>query len=413
MTKNLCNIWFKICEICVLSFQPLTSTKGYVRNYKLFLQNEPKSRKVKFNVNKVLTMDYEQMDTWSSGKNEPKTNPNEPNTKPNKANFSANIMLSDVLNINRFTPRNGQGNSRPDPLKPDCFCYLCRLNLIMMDRRIIINADDFGLCDGVNEAVARAHSDGILTSATIMVNMPAAEKAVKIAKKLPSLGVGVHLNLNEGQPISKDPGIDRLLDSDGQFAHSPLKLSLLSLAGHKIREAIRTELAAQIQWVIDHGLKPTHLDSHKHIHSFPALFSIVCQSARRFQISAIRWTFEPKELSRIPWPMTSEEGRIRAIKVRIMAKINRMQNKDFLKNDVLLGIAHTGRIDVNFFKAVTLYNSAATVEVMTHPGFIDGLDADKTRLLHQRKVELDALCSEKTRQYFKDAGIKLVHYGQL
>ncbi|MGB2807425.1 MAG: ChbG/HpnK family deacetylase [Sedimentisphaerales bacterium] len=353
------------------------------------------------------------MDTWSSGKNEPKTNPNEPNTKPNKANFSANIMLSDVLNINRFTPRNGQGNSRPDPLKPDCFCYLCRLNLIMMDRRIIINADDFGLCDGVNEAVARAHSDGILTSATIMVNMPAAEKAVKIAKKLPSLGVGVHLNLNEGQPISKDPGIDRLLDSDGQFAHSPLKLSLLSLAGHKIREAIRTELAAQIQWVIDHGLKPTHLDSHKHIHSFPALFSIVCQSARRFQISAIRWTFEPKELSRIPWPMTSEEGRIRAIKVRIMAKINRMQNKDFLKNDVLLGIAHTGRIDVNFFKAVTLYNSAATVEVMTHPGFIDGLDADKTRLLHQRKVELDALCSEKTRQYFKDAGIKLVHYGQL
>ncbi len=74
----------------------------------------------------------------------------------------------------------------------------------MMDRRIIINADDFGLCDGVNEAVAQAHSDGILTSATIMVNMPAAEKAVKIAKKLPSLGIGVHLNLTEGRPISKD-----------------------------------------------------------------------------------------------------------------------------------------------------------------------------------------------------------------
>ncbi|MHC4086870.1 MAG: carbohydrate deacetylase, partial [Planctomycetota bacterium] len=168
-----------------------------------------------------------------------------------------------------------------------------------MDRRIIINADDFGLCDGINEAVARAHSDGILTSATIMVNMPAAEKAVKIAKKLPSLGVGVHLNLTEGWPISKDPCISRLLDSDGQFAHSPFKLSLLSLAGNKIREAIRTELAAQIQWVIDHGLKPTHLDSHNHIHSFPALFSIVCQSARSFQIPAIRWTFEPKELSRI------------------------------------------------------------------------------------------------------------------
>ncbi|MDH4241171.1 MAG: ChbG/HpnK family deacetylase, partial [Phycisphaerae bacterium] len=330
-----------------------------------------------------------------------------------KPNFRGVKMLSDILNINRFNPRNERRNSRPAPLKPDCFCYLCRLKLLLMDRRIIINADDFGLCDGINEAVARAHSDGILTSATIMVNMPAAEKAVKIAKKLPSLGVGVHLNLTEGRPISKDACIDGLLGSDGQFAHSPLKLSLLSLAGHKIREAIRTELAAQIQWVIDHGLKPTHLDSHKHIHSFPALFSIVCQSARRFKIPAIRWTFEPKELSRIPWPMTSEDGRIRAQKVRIMARINRMQNKDFLKIDALLGIAHTGKIDVNFLKAVTLYNSEATVEVMTHPGFADGLDADKTRLLNQRKVEMDALCSEKTRQYFKDANIKLVHYGQL
>jgi len=388
-------------------------------------QNEPNFKKAKMNVTSIITKAYKNISNWAICENEPKTNPilsrrslwrsrNKANAcPPSLWRDRANIMLSDVLNINRFTQRNKRGNSRPYTLKPDCFCYLCRLNLIMMDRRIIINADDFGLCDGVNEAVAQAHSDGILTSATIMVNMPAAEKAVKIAKKLPTLGVGVHLNLNEGQPISKDPGIDRLLDSDGQFAHSPLKLSLLSLAGHKIREAIRTELAAQIQWVIDHGLKPTHLDSHKHIHSFPALFSIVCQSARRFQIPAIRWTFEPKELSRIPWPMTSEEGRIRAIKVRIMAKINRMQNKDFLKNDALLGIAHTGKIDVNFFKAVTLYNSTATVEVMTHPGFIDGLDADKTRLLHQRKVELDALCSEKTRQYFKDAGIKLVHYGQL
>lgn len=282
-----------------------------------------------------------------------------------------------------------------------------------MDRRVIINADDFGLCDGVNKAVAQAHTDGVLTSATIMANMPAADEAVKIAKKLPNLGIGVHLNLTEGRPLSKDTSIDRLLDTDGQFTSSLFKLSLFSLAGHKIREAIRAELAAQIQWVIDNGLKPTHLDSHKHIHTFPPLFSIVCQLAGRFQIPAIRWPFEPKELFQIPWPLTSEDGRKRAQKIRIMAKINRVQNPDFLKTDVFLGIAHTGKIDVNFFKAVALYNSAATVEVMTHPGFIDGLDPAKTRLLHQRKVELEALCSRKTKQYFEDAGVKLVHYGKL
>ena len=282
-----------------------------------------------------------------------------------------------------------------------------------MDRRVIINADDFGLCNGVNKAVAQANTDGVLTSATIMANMPAAHKAVKMAKKLPNLGIGVHLNLTEGRPLSKDTSIDWLLDADGQFACSPAKLSLLSLAGHKIREAIRAELAAQIQWVIDNGLKPTHLDSHKHIHTFPQLFSIVCRLAGRFQIPAIRWPFEPKELSRIPWPLTGADGRKRAQKIRIMARINRVQNPDFLKTDVLLGIAHTGKIDVNFFKAVALYNSAATTEVMTHPGFADGLDPGKTRLLHQRKVELEALCSRKTKQYFEDAGVKLVHYGKL
>lgn len=282
-----------------------------------------------------------------------------------------------------------------------------------MDKRIIINADDFGLCAGVNKAVAQAHTNGVLTSTTIMANMPAAEEAVKIAKQLPSLGVGVHLNLFEGRPVSKDSCIDRLLDADGQFALSPSKLSLLSMGRHKIRNAIRTELASQIQWVIDNGLTPTHLDSHKHIHSFPSIFPIVCELARQFKITAIRFTYEPKQLSRAPWPLPSEGGRKRARKARTTAKINRMQNANFLKTDALLGVAHLGKINVNFFRAVTLYNPAATAEVMTHPGLADSAEPDKTRRLHQRKVELEALCSEKTMQYFKDANIKLVHYGQL
>jgi hopanoid biosynthesis associated protein HpnK len=282
-----------------------------------------------------------------------------------------------------------------------------------MDKRLVINADDFGLCSGVNKAIAQAHTDGVLTSTTIMANMPAADEAVEIAKQLPGLGVGVHLNLSEGRAVSKDAGVDCLLDSDGQFAYPPFRLSLLSTVIHKIRKAIRAELAAQIQWVIDKGLTPTHLDSHKHIHSFPPIFPIVCKLARQFEISAIRFTFEPKQLSRMPWPLLSEGGKKRARLIRTMAKINHIQNSGLLKTDALLGIAHTGKIDVNFFKAVSLYNPARTAEVMTHPGLPDGLDPAKTRLVKQRKVELDALCSERTKQYLKDAGIKPVHYGQL
>jgi hopanoid biosynthesis associated protein HpnK len=282
-----------------------------------------------------------------------------------------------------------------------------------MDKRIIINADDFGLCEPVNKAVAQAHTAGVLTSATIMANMPAADEAVKIAKKLPALGVGVHLNLSEGAPVSKDSSIACLLNSDGEFALSAFKLSVLSIGGHKIRNAIRTELAAQIQWVLDKGLAPTHLDSHKHIHSLPPIFPIVCELARRFKIGAIRFTFEPKELCRMPWPLPAEGGRQNAARTRIMAKINRLQDSRFLKTDALLGIAHKGKLDVSFFKALTLYASAQTAEVMTHPGLADTAGPDETKLQHQQRLELEALCSERTKQYFTDSAIKLLHYGNL
>lgn len=83
------------------------------------------------------------------------------------------------------------------------------------------------------------------------------------------------------------------------------------------------------------------------------------------------------------------------------------------KINCFLGITHTDKIDVVFFEAVTLYNSTEIVEVMTHPGYIGGLHVDRTRLIEQRKLELDALCGDKTKQYFKAARIELIHYGQL
>jgi hopanoid biosynthesis associated protein HpnK len=282
-----------------------------------------------------------------------------------------------------------------------------------MDRRIVINADDFGLSEAVNSAVDRAHTEGVLTSATIMANMPAADEAVKIAKKLPGLGVGVHLNLSEGKPLSEDSSVDSLLNSNGEFTLSPFKLSVLSIAGHNIRNAIRTELTAQIQWLLDKGLTPTHLDSHYHVHTLPTIFPIVCDLARRFEIPAVRYTFEPKDICRMPWPLPAEHGRQNAARARLMAKINRIQNSRFLRTDALFGIAHKGKLDVSFFKAVALYSSAQTAEVMTHPGLADAPGPQETKLQHQQRIELEALCSQRTKQHFDDAKIKLTHYANL
>jgi predicted glycoside hydrolase/deacetylase ChbG (UPF0249 family) len=282
-----------------------------------------------------------------------------------------------------------------------------------MEHRLIINADDFGLCESVNKGIVEAHTKGILTSTTLMTNMPAAEQAVDLAKNLHTLGVGVHLNLTAGKPLCQDNTVKLILDSQGHFALSPGKLALASLITGKVRTAIETELASQIQWLIDKSIKPTHLDSHKHIHSFPAIFPIVCRLAKRFGISAIRYTFEPKQVSQLPWPVTDRESRKRASLVRTMAKINHWQNPLFFKTDALLGVNHVGKINTVFMRAVSLYNIASTAELMTHPGYAYDLDATRTRLVKQREVEIEALCSEKTKKFFKDTGIKLIHYGQL
>jgi len=282
-----------------------------------------------------------------------------------------------------------------------------------MERLLIINADDFGLCESVNKGIIEAHTNGVLTSTTIMTNMPHAGQAVEMAKKIPSLGLGVHLNLTAGKPLCRDTTVKLILDSQGYFALSPGKLALASLINGKVRTAIETELALQIQWLIDIGIKPTHLDSHKHIHCFPSIFPIVCRLAKRFSVPAIRYAFEPKQVSRLPWPLTDRESRKRAAILRTISKINGWQNSSFFKTDCLLGVNHVGKINTVFLRAVSLYNNNQIVEVMTHPGYTYDLDASKTRLVNQRKLELEALCSEKTKQSFKEAGVKLINYGQL
>ncbi len=280
-----------------------------------------------------------------------------------------------------------------------------------MEKYVIINADDFGMRKEVNEAVRKAHTEGVLTSASIMINMGAAEEAVAMAKELPGLGVGVHLNLSKARPICKKPTVKCLLSRDGEFGLSKLKLFVLSIYSDEVRRAALAELGAQIQWLVDRGIQPTHLDSHYHIHSFPGLFSIVCRLASRFKIGAIRWVYEPGQVSGKPWPMSSDAGKGKARFYRALASINRFQNKDFLKNGAFLGIAHSGRIDVNFFKAAALYNYAAVTEVMTHPAVNSDAFDSQTGL--QREAELKGLCDDRAKRQFSESGIKLVHYGQL
>lgn len=282
-----------------------------------------------------------------------------------------------------------------------------------MTKRLIINADDFGLSDSVNSAVLSGHKDGILTSATIMTNMPDAEEAVEIAKGLPRLGVGVHLNLFKGRPLCRDSQTKYIVNKNGEFKYNQKVLSLMSLISHNFRKALKAELAQQIQWLIDKGIRPTHLDSHKHIHCFPAIYSLVCELARQFKVNAIRWCYEPKEVGSVPWPLSNCDYRKKNATLRKWAKINRFQEKEFIKTEAFYGSSHLGKIDVSLIKALSLYNRAPTAELMTHPATEDEPQRPYRVIELSRKAELEALCDDRSKKYIRDAKIELVHYGQL
>lgn len=282
-----------------------------------------------------------------------------------------------------------------------------------MTKRLIVNADDFGLSRSVNEAVFQAHKNGILTSTTIMMNMPAADDAVKIAQSLPKLGVGVHLNLSKGKRLSKDRCTEYLVDDNGEFKYSPVRLAAMSMVFHSVRKAIRTELAEQIQKLINSGIIPTHLDSHKHLHCYPPIYSIVCDLARIFKIKAVRWCYEPKEVSAAPWPLSGADCRRQAALIRKMAKINRFQENYFIKTDAFFGLAHLGKIDVSFLKSLSLYGGSSTAELMCHPATEDEPQKPFRAIELARRTEMEALCDERVKKYFTEAGFELINYSRI
>lgn len=143
-------------------------------------------------------------------------------------------------------------------------------------KTLIVNADDFGLCDGVNAAVIDAYHAGVLSSTTLLVNGRAARAAADLALQHPGLGVGLHFNLTLGQPSAEPREVAGLLAADGEFlARGELARRLLR--GSASTTQIARELDAQLAAFAALGLEPTHIDSHQHVHAFPPVFDVLAR----------------------------------------------------------------------------------------------------------------------------------------
>jgi len=164
-----------------------------------------------------------------------------------------------------------------------------------MPARLILNADDFGLTPGINRAIAELHSAGALTSATLMANGPAFDDAVRIAHAQPSLGIGCHIVLTDGIPISPPETIPTLLGHDRKtFRPSLTNFFAAVLLGKVSGEDIFREAQAQINRIQEQGISLTHLDTHKHTHILTRVARPLLAAAERSGIRAIRNPFEPR-----------------------------------------------------------------------------------------------------------------------
>ncbi|HSB08379.1 MAG TPA: ChbG/HpnK family deacetylase [Blastocatellia bacterium] len=283
-------------------------------------------------------------------------------------------------------------------------------------KKLIVNADDFGFTTGVNAGIVRAFKEGIVTSATIMANGEAFDDAVDLALSNPGLGVGCHLALVGGRPITRADEVPSLVDNQG-FLPRTLSQLLSRLARGSVRpDEIVRELRAQVGRMVSAGVTPTHLDSHKHSHVHPQIMRAVAAIANEFGINCVRNPFEKvfsrgtvSTLTHVKQTVLSAAVAPGAIWFKRLA-----QEHGLKTTDRFFGVKVTGLLDSAAIRSIMESLIDGTAELMCHPGLYDAeLEHSPTRLKRQRQHELEALIDPGVKELAAARGISLISYREL
>lgn len=284
-------------------------------------------------------------------------------------------------------------------------------------RRLIVNADDFGLTSGVNRAIVEGNRSGIVTSATLMANAKATELAIDLAKSQPSLKTGCHVVLIDGVPLTAN--LSSLTESSQRFRSSLKQFAFAAVRGQIAADEIQREVEAQIRKLQSRGITLTHLDSHKHTHMFPHILRPLVRAAKACGVRAVRNPFEPMRC----WPAGMVFGSpglwLRSAGVMTFqmfaAEFRRlMKEEGMVSTDGTVGIAVTGLLNPKKLLQILEALPDGTWELVCHPGYSDSdLQAAGTRLTQSREIELSALTSADTRKALADHQIELISYADL
>ena len=280
-------------------------------------------------------------------------------------------------------------------------------------RRLIVNADDFGLHEAVNRGILAAHTAGIVSSASLMAGGAAFDEAVRLAGECPRLGVGVHLTLVGANSVLPVAEVSSLVDETGSFYRS-YPLFIKRLLRGKIRLAeVERELAAQIDRIRMAGIQPSHLDSHQHLHVLPGIGGIVLDLARRFSIRAIRIPAEPVTfIGATPATVGRLAGRG---DLTLLANLFRQQAAaaGIRTSDHFYGMLAGGQLTEAAILAILRRLPPGDSELMTHPGFADESLADTYPWGYQWEAERQALAAPAVRALLAELQIRLISFREL
>jgi hopanoid biosynthesis associated protein HpnK len=281
-------------------------------------------------------------------------------------------------------------------------------------RRLVVNADDLGLTDGVNDGIFDAHDRGVLTSASVFANARATGDALARALQRPSLGVGCHLTVVDGQPTLPPARVPSLIEDDGRFRQSWKPFIVSCLLGRISLREVEQELTAQIDRIRSAGLTLTHLDAHKHVHAYPPIFAIVTRLAERFRIPVVRVPFERR--SSLHGDTTQRRtARSQALMNAAMLpwawRDYREAARAGIRSPRFIGRTHTGVLSAQAVTAMVKALPPGVTELMVHPGYVDEtLARSSTRLLDARADEVDLLTHANTFDLLTDQRITLIRH---
>ncbi|WP_408954454.1 chitin disaccharide deacetylase [Natroniella sp. ANB-PHB2] len=248
-------------------------------------------------------------------------------------------------------------------------------------KKVIINADDFGLHSSCNQGIIKALTEGVVSSTTLMINLLGAEEAIKLAQQKGIRQMGLHLNLTYGRPISLAKEIPSLVTEEGEFYNQLAEL----LENEKVEE-VKCELRRQIEKFLETDLELTHLDSHHHIHLNPGFKEVVAELAREYELPVRHPNKEVKEYFKQVGVVTT---------------------------DCFFGDFYGAGATLKNLKQQIESFSAGTIEIMCHPGLADDKLKETSSYNDSRVRELKILTSNELTEWFKNKGVEIISFAEL